>query len=445
MCKQRRTCRLLTCSATAAACGRKTRRCVGVEGGRVRGDSCGRVGRRGFQRGREWGAAGFFCTVRRTLDSDKRSIQPSFNPLVQSRRDKRNPQKQIRLLRPETTAETKSQAVVFVCRAGVLQPCRNDWGGVYIHIYIYILQTQDSSPPPSLIEIQSWKKTAQSVKKNNMSHRHPTWVRWKTWEISDAFIVCDQDKHWRPEWKHVEDFSLSPDGAVWLSAVHADGLRRCPSSDLLIQSGWASHHKTFRVFSRRLFLTFWQSAQPMETLSFIYIHWLASSPNSQTITVKSVWEMRMWSPLSASTEWQKSWSGAFSKRTYFLSLSHFLYQKPFFLQAESFTIPTRSCQSKHQLQEKFLWNAIKEIPPRQREREKGVRGAVWNGEWRSLPPFLPFSLARSVTLSSLPTSPDRSAIAQLFENTANHSMAANGERMRQDLSLSCTANIHCII
>lgn len=115
----------LTCSAIVTACGRKTRRCVGVEGGRVRGDSCGRDGRRGFQRGRSGGLQGF-CTVRRTLDSDKRSIQPSFNPLVQSRRDKRNPQKQIRLLRPKTTAETKSQAAVFVCRAGVLQPCRND-------------------------------------------------------------------------------------------------------------------------------------------------------------------------------------------------------------------------------------------------------------------------------------------------------------------------------
>lgn len=64
--------------------------------------------------------------------------------------------------------------------------------------------------------------------------------------------------------------------------------------------------------------------------------------------------------------------------------------------------------------------------------KKGVRGAVWNGEWRSLPPFL----SHSVTLSSLPTSPDRSAIAQLFENTANHSIAANGERMLQDLDLS---------
>lgn len=123
----------LTCSAIVTACGRKTRRCVGVEGGRVRGDSCGRDGRRGFQRGRSGGLQGF-CTVRRTLDADKRSIQPSFNPLVQSRRDKRNPQKQIRLLRPKTTAETKSQAAVFVCRAGVLQPCRNDKVGERVYI-----------------------------------------------------------------------------------------------------------------------------------------------------------------------------------------------------------------------------------------------------------------------------------------------------------------------
>ncbi|KAL1261725.1 hypothetical protein QQF64_006990 [Cirrhinus molitorella] len=106
-------------------------------------------------------------------------------------------------------------------------------------------------------------------------------------------------------------------------------------------------------------LTFWQSAQPIETLRFIYIRCLASSLDSQTVA------------------------------------------------AESFTIPTRSRQLKHQLQEKFLWNAIKEIPPRQHEREKGGSGS--SVEW--------------------------SAIAQLFENTANHSMAADGERTRQDLSL----------
>lgn len=86
----------LTCAAIVAACGWKTRRCVGVEGGRVQGDSCGRDGRRGFQRGRSGGLQGF-CSVRRTPDSDKRSIQPSFTPLAQSRRDKRKPQKQIRL------------------------------------------------------------------------------------------------------------------------------------------------------------------------------------------------------------------------------------------------------------------------------------------------------------------------------------------------------------
>ncbi len=61
----------------------------------------------GILEGSEWGAAGF-RTVRRTLDSDKRSIQSRFTPLVQSCRDKGDPQKQIRLLRPGTTVETKS-------------------------------------------------------------------------------------------------------------------------------------------------------------------------------------------------------------------------------------------------------------------------------------------------------------------------------------------------
>lgn len=230
-----------------------------------------------------------------------------------------------------------------------------------------------------------------------------------------------------------------------LSAVHADGLRRCPSSDLLIQSGWVSHHKTFRVFSRRLFLTFWQSAQPMETLRFIYIRWLASSPNSQTVAVKSVWEMRMRSPLSASAEWQKSWSGA----SYFLSLfSHFLYQKSFFLQAESFTIPTRSCQSKHQLQEKFLWNAIKEIPPRQREREKGVWGAVWNGEWRSLPPFLPPSLSLLLCHAVIPP-----YLSWQERNSAavwEHSQSLHGSKRRENATgslpfMHCKHTLHYLV
>lgn len=33
---------------------------------------------------------------------------------------------------------------------------------------------------------------------------------------------------------------------------------------------------------------FWQFAQPIETLCFIYIRYLASSPDSQTVKVKSV-------------------------------------------------------------------------------------------------------------------------------------------------------------
>lgn len=108
--------------------------------------------------------------------------------------------------------------------------------------------------------------------------------------------------------------------------------------------------------------------------------------------------MRTSRPLSASNEWQKSWSlqSPASKRTYFLFSSLTFYTKnPSFLQAESFTIPTRSCQSKHQLQEKFLWNAIKEIPPRQREREKGGSGSSveW---WMEISPSLSLSLCHAV-------------------------------------------------
>lgn len=227
-----------------------------------------------------------------------------------------------------------------------------------------------------------------------------------------------------------------------LSAVHADGLRRCPSSDLLIQSGWVSHHKTFRVFSRRLFLTFWQSAQPMETLRFIYIRWLASSPNSQTVAVKSVWEMRMRSPLSASAEWRVE--------AVLLIFS-----------VSSLTFYTKNLSSSRQSHSQFPLVPVSRSTSCKRnssgmQLKRSLHGSasgkkgfgeqceMVNGDL-SLPSSLPPFLSCSVTLSSLPTSPDRSAIAQLFENTANHSMAANGERMRQDLSLSCTANIHCII
>lgn len=144
MCKQRHTCRLLSHAL------RLQRHVDGRRGGvwewREEGYEGTHVGELegGDFRGVGSGGLQGFCTVRRTLDSDKRSIQPSFNPLVQSRRDKRNPQKQIRLLRPETTAETKSQAVVFVCRAGVLQPYRNDKGG---GIHIYIADTRFKSSP----------------------------------------------------------------------------------------------------------------------------------------------------------------------------------------------------------------------------------------------------------------------------------------------------------
>ncbi len=221
-----------------------------------------------------------------------------------------------------------------------------------------------------------------------------------------------------------------------------DDLRSCPSSDLLIQSGCASRYKRRREKALKV-LTFWQSAQPIETLSFIYIRCLASSPDSRTVAVKSVWEMRTRSPLSARDEWQKSWvlQCLFQNNLFSLFFSAFFTENPFFLQAESFTIPTRSRQLKHQLQEKFLWNAIKGIPPRQREREKGGSGSSveW---WMEISPALPFSLS---LCHALPTSPDRSAIVQLFENTANHSMAADGERMWQDHSLSCTRNTHCFI
>lgn len=123
----------------------------------------------------------------------------------------------------------------------------------------------------------------------------------------------------------------------------------------------------------------------------------------------------------------------FQKNLFSLLFSHFLYQK----------IPPSSRQSHSQFplvpvsrstscKRNSSGMQLKRSLHGSESGKKGVRGAVWNGEWRSLPPFL----SRSVTLSSLPTSPDRRAIAQLFENTANHSLAANGERMRQDLDLS---------
>lgn len=62
--------------------------------------------------------------MRRTLDSDKRSIHSRFTPLVQSSRDKGDPQKQIRLKTRKHSGDK-----VFVCRARVLQPCRNDKQG----------------------------------------------------------------------------------------------------------------------------------------------------------------------------------------------------------------------------------------------------------------------------------------------------------------------------
>lgn len=55
-----------------------------------------------------------------------------------------------------------------------------------------------------------------------------------------------------------------------LSAAHANGLRRCPSSDLLIQSGWASHHKTFRGFSRSL--SHFLAVRPAYRNTALYLH-----------------------------------------------------------------------------------------------------------------------------------------------------------------------------
>lgn len=117
----------------------------------------------GILEGSEWGLRGF-RTVRRTLDSDKRSIQSRFTPLVQSRRDKGDPQKQIRLFRPGTTVETKSSCA----GQGSFNHAEMTSEKKKVHMW----ETQDPSSPPSLIQIQFWKEL-NLFKKNNMSHRDP--------------------------------------------------------------------------------------------------------------------------------------------------------------------------------------------------------------------------------------------------------------------------------
>jgi len=246
-------------------------------------------------------------------------------------------------------------------------------------------------------------------------------------------IVRDQDKHWC-EWKHVEERSVFWSFSRVCCLTFLSACARWWFEEMSLSRLVDPVRVSFSPQNPQGFLSHFLAVRPAYGNTPLYLHTLARKlPRQPKRCRKECVRNEDEESLICKRRMTKELS----------LLSHFSYQKSFFLQTESFTIPTRSCQSKHQLQEKFLWNAIKEIPPRQREREKGVRGAVWNGEWRS-PSLLPF-LSRSVTLSSLPTSPDRSAIAQLLENTANHSMAANGERTWQDLSLSCTANVRCII
>lgn len=238
--------------------------------------------------------------------------------------------------------------------------------------------------------------------------------------------------------------SLSPGCVVWLVSF-APSTRKseagaCSSYFRLmiwgavrLQTCWSSQGALLATKRRRekalKVLTFWQSAQPIETLSFIYIRCLASSPDSRTVAVKSVWEV---SPLSARDEWQKSWvlQCLFQMTLFSLSSSLlFFTENPFFLQAESFTIPTRSRQLKHQLQEKFLWNAIKEILPQQREREKGGSGSSveW---WMEISTALPFSPSLCHTVIPPYLSWQECNRAAVWE----HSQSLHGSRRRENVT-----------
>ncbi len=208
--------------------------------------------------------------------------------------------------------------------------------------------------------------------------------------------------------------SLSPGCVVWLVSL-APSTRKseagaCSScfrpmiwGAVRLQTCWSSQGALLATKRRRekalKVLTFWQSAQPIETLSFIYIRCLASSPDSRTVAVKSVWEMRTRSPLSARDEWQKSWvlQCLFQKNLFSLFFSAFFTETPsssrqshsqFPLAPVSWSTSCKRNSSGMQLKGSLHGSA---------SGKKGVRGAAWNGEWRSLPPSL--SLSRSVTLS----------------------------------------------
>ncbi len=222
-----------------------------------------------------------------------------------------------------------------------------------------------------------------------------------------------------------------------------DDLRSCPSSDLLIQSGYASRHKE-------------TARESPEGFHFLAVCLAYRNPELYLLTLPRelprqsnrrskervrnedeeflICKRRMTKELSLESESAFSLQCLFQNNLIFL-FSAFFTENPFFLQAESFTIPTRSHQLKHQLQDKFLWNAIKEIPLWQCEQEKGGSGNSMEW-WIEISPALPFSLLLGHAVIPPYLSWQERNCAAVWEQSRDWdwSMAADGERMWQDLT-----------
>lgn len=153
--------------------------CGSAEGGRVRGGSCGRDGRRGFRRGRSGGLQGF-RTVRRTRDSDKRSIQTELHS---TSADKRDPQKQIRL---KTRNHSEDKVLGGCLRVQGRGPSTVQKWQAGKRIQVRKTRSRSfsfyhsNSILEGLIKGSCWEKHCQS---------------WRL-GISEEPTIWDEDKHW---------------------------------------------------------------------------------------------------------------------------------------------------------------------------------------------------------------------------------------------------------